>query len=216
MRLYVDTADTDIIAKAQATGFVFGVTTNPTLLRRAGRRRADLAPLVRSAVTVGLHEIHLQVFADDATGMVADARTLRALDAEHVVVKIPATAAGFQAASVLAREAIPLTITAVYTVRQVVLTGIVGAHYAAVYLGRLRDVGEDPAAILQGMLAAVRAQHLNVRLLVASLRTADDVELLAQLGVPAATLPPALLFALPDAAGTAAAVQGFREDIAHL
>jgi transaldolase len=216
MRLYVDTADADAITKAQATGYIFGVTTNPTLLRRAGRRRPDLVPLGRTAVAVGLREIHLQVFADDADGMVTDAKVLHALDPGHVVVKIPATPAGFRAARVLAQEGMPITVTAVYAVRQVVLTGIVGAQDAAVYLGRLRDAGQDAAAILQQMLSAIHAQQLNVRVLVASVRTVEDLEMLAQLGVPAATLPPAILFTLPDAPGTAEAVQGFRNDIAHL
>lgn len=215
MRLYVDTADADTITEAAATGFVFGVTTNPTLLRRAGLRRGDLPPLVRTAVSAGLHEIHLQVFSDDATAMIADARALYALEPRHVVVKIPATAAGFRAANVL-REEMPITITAVYAVRQVVLAGVVGARYAAVYLGRLRDAGQDAAAVLHDMLAAVRAQQMDVQLLVASVRTVEDVERLAQLGIPAVTLPPPILWGLPDADGTAQAVQGFRDDIGHL
>lgn len=216
MRLYVDTADADTLTRAGAAGFVFGATTNPTLLRRAGRRRTGLAPLVREATAAGLREIHLQVFASDAGGMQADARVLYALDPGHVVVKIPATSAGFRGARALAEENIPITMTAVYTVAQVVLAGVVGAQYAAVYLGRLRDAGQDAAGILREMLAAVRAQRLEVRLLVASVRTAEDVEMLAQLGVPAVTLPPAILFALPDAAGTAQAVESFQEDIEHL
>ena len=215
MRLYVDTADGHAITQAAATGFVFGATTNPTLLRRATLRRTDLAPLVRTAVNAGLHEIHLQVFSDDATAMMADARALYALDPRHVVVKIPATAEGFQAAHALRGE-MPITITAVFTARQALLAGIVGARYAAVYLGRLRDAGQDAAAALTGMLAAVRAQQMDVRLLIASVREASDVEMLAQLGIPAVTLPPALLLALPDAAGTAQAVQAFQDDIGHL
>jgi len=215
MRLYVDTADGHAITQAAATGFVFGVTTNPTLLRRATLRRTDLAPLVRTAVHAGLHEIHLQVFSDDATAVMADARALYALDPRHVVVKIPATAEGFQAAHALRGE-MPITITAVFTVRQALLAGIVGARYAAVYLGRLHDSGEDAVAVLQGMMAAVRAQQMDVRLLVASVRAAMEVEMLAQLGIPAATLPPAILFALPDSAGTAQALDAFREDTGHL
>ena len=85
MRLYVDTADGHAITQAAATGFVFGATTNPTLLRRATLRRTDLAPLVQTAVHAGLREVHLQVFSDDATAMVTDARMLYALDPRHVV-----------------------------------------------------------------------------------------------------------------------------------
>src|SRR3989454_7086698 len=79
MRLYVDTADGHAITQAAATGFVFGVTTNPTLLRRATLRRTDLAPLVRTALHAGLHEIHLQVFSDDPPPVMAGSQALPAL-----------------------------------------------------------------------------------------------------------------------------------------
>jgi len=216
MRLYVDTAEADALTRAQATGYVFGVTTNPTLLRAAKLTRADLPALAQRAVSAGMQEIHLQVLADDLEGMLRDARALHALDPAHVVVKIPATATGFRAASTVAQEGLRLTITAVYAVRQVVLAEAVGARYAAVYFGRLRDAGHDATAVLRGMMEAVRAQRLTTQLLVASVRSADDVETLAQLGVPAVTLPPPILFALPDHAGTAQAVQSFHDDGAHL
>jgi transaldolase len=216
MRLYVDTADADALSRAQATGYVFGVTTNPTLLRAARRSRADLPALVQRAVGAGLQEIHLQVLADDLEGMLRDARALHALDPAHVVVKIPATTTGFRAASIVAHEGVRLTITAVYAVRQLVLTEAVGAQYAAVYFGRLRDAGSDATAVLRGMMDTVRAQHLTTQLLVASVRSADDVETLAQLGVPAVTLPLPILLALPEHPGTAQAVQTFHDDAAHL
>jgi transaldolase len=216
MRLHADTADADAITRAQATGYVFGVTTNPTLLRAAKLSRADLPGLVRHAVGASVQEIHLQVLSDEGEGMLTDARALHALDPAHVVVKIPATAAGFRAASLLGQERMPITITAVYAVRQVVLAGTVRARYAATYLGRLRDAGQDATAVLRGMLDAIRAQQLTTQLLVASVRSADDVESLAQWGVPAVTLPPPILFALPEHAGTAQAVQIFHDDSAQL
>lgn len=216
MRLYVDTADADALTRAHATGYVFGVTTNPTLLRAAKLSRDDLPALVQRAVGARLQEIHLQVLSDDLEGMLRDARALHALDPAHVVVKIPATATGFRAAHMVAQEGLRLTITAVYAVRQVVLAEAVGARYAAVYFGRLRDAGQDATALLRGMMETVRAQHLATQVLVASVRSAEDVETLAQLGVPAVTLPPPILFALPEHAGTAQAVQNFQDDAVHL
>lgn len=216
MHLYVDTADPDAITRAKATGYVFGVTTNPTLLRAAGRKRADLPALVHHVVGAGLREIHLQVMADRFEDMLADARALHALNPSRVVVKIPATATGFRAAGVLSQEGMQLTMTAVYTVRQVLLAAAVGAHYAAAYLGRLRDAGQDAEAVLRRMLETIRAQQLATQLLVASIRTADDVDALARWGVPTVTLPPPILFALPEHADTAQAVQRFQNDADHL
>jgi transaldolase len=212
MRLLVDTADPAAVRHAAALGYVWGVTTNPTLLRRARLRRSDLGAWVQ-AVPDSLREIHLQVLADDADGMVDDARTLHALDPARVVVKIPATSAGYRAARLLVLGGVPVTVTAVCAVRQVVLAAAVGARYAAVYVGRLPG---DRWELLRRMLAAARLPGSALQVLAASVRTAAEVERLAVLGVPAATLPAAVLGALPDVPATTAAVRRFRADAARL
>ena len=216
MRLYVDSAEPTVIRRALSTGYVAGVTTNPTLLRRAGLRRADIPSLVAIAVDSGAGEIHLQVLAPTLEGMIRDGQWLHALDPARVLVKVPATSEGFSAGARLAAEGAGITFTAVYAVRQVVLAEAVGARYAAAYLGRIRDAGQDPLGVIGGMLAVIRAQQMKVRLLVASVRTPEDVEALAALGVPSATLPPDLLAALPHVSETAEATRAFEEDAEHL
>lgn len=216
MRLYVDSADTAAIRQALSTGYVAGVTTNPTLLRRAGLRRADIPSLVASAVEAGAGEIHLQVLASTREGMISDGEWLHALDPARVRVKVPATSEGLGAGARLAAQGVGITVTAVYAVRQMVLAEAVGARYAAVYLGRMRDAGQDPVGVIGGMLAVIRAQQMKVRLLVASVRTPDDVEVLSALGVSCATLPPDLLAALPHVGETAEATRTFEEDAEHL
>ncbi|MDQ7820652.1 MAG: transaldolase family protein [Armatimonadota bacterium] len=212
MRLFVDSADADAARQAASLGYVYGVTTNPTLLRRAGLRRPDLDAWVQ-AVPDALREIHLQVYADDADGMVTEARTLHALDPARIVVKIPATPAGYRAAHLLGRDRVPVTMTAVFSVRQVILAAAVDARYAAVYVGRLP---KDRWGLVRRMMAAAQAQRPPLRVLAASVRTANDVERLAMLSVPAATLPPDVLRALPEDPATARAVRRFRADAAYL
>lgn len=215
MRLYVDSADRAAIRRALATGYAAGVTTNPTLLRRAGLRRTDLPDLVRMVGNAGA-EIHLQVLAASADGMVGDGAWLHALDPARVVVKVPASSAGLAAGARLAAEGVGVTVTAAYAVRQVVLAGSIGARYVAVYLGRLRDAGLDALAVIGEMLAVMRVQQIPARLLVASIRTPEDVEALAALGAPCATLPPDLLLALPEVAETVEAVRAFQADAESL
>lgn len=216
MRLYVDSADPVAMRQALSTGYVAGVTTNPTLLRRAGLRRADIPLLVASAVEAGAGEIHLQVLAPTLETMISEGQWLHALDPARVLVKVPATREGFRAGARLAAQGVGITVTAVYAVRQVVLAEAVGARYAAVYLGRMRDAGQDPLGIIGGMVEVIRAQQMTVRLLVASVRTPEDVEALAALGASCATLPPDLLLALPDVSATAEAARAFEEDAGHL
>ncbi|MGH7419974.1 MAG: transaldolase family protein, partial [Candidatus Rokuibacteriota bacterium] len=190
--------------------------TNPTLLRRAGLRRADLPALVRTVADAGGQEIHLQVLAPAVEGMISDGRWLHELDPARVLVKVPATVDGFAAGIRLAAAGVGITVTAVYAPRQVVLAETVGARYAAIYMGRVRDAGQDPQAVIAAMLEVTRAQQMKVRLLVASVRTPEDVETLAALGAPCATLPPDLFLALPDVAATVEATRAFEEDAAHL
>ena len=216
MRLYVDSAERAVIQRALSTGYAAGVTTNPTLLRRAGLRRADLPALVRTAVEGGAGEIHLQVLAPTVDSMVSDGEWLHGLDPGRVLVKVPATGDGFAAGARLAARGVGITITAVYAVRQVVLAEATGARYAAAYLGRMRDAGQDPLAVIGGMLEVMRIQQMKVRLLVASVRTPEDVEALAALGAACATLPPDLFFALPHVAETADATRAFQEDAEDL
>ena len=216
MRLYIDSADPATIQRALSTGYAVGVTTNPTLLRRAELRRGDLPALVRTAADAGAKEIHLQVLAPTVDGMIGDGRWLHELDPDRVLVKVPSTGEGLAAGVRLSAEGVGITVTAVYAPRQIVLAGSVGARYAAVYLGRLRDAGQDPLMVIGAMLHITREQRMGLRLLVASVRTPEDVEALAALGAPCATLPPDLFFALPDVDATLKAARAFQEDAEHL
>ncbi len=143
MRIYIDSADISEIEEALATGFVYGVTTNPTLLRRAGVKASAVPDLARQAIAFGANELHLQTYSDTLAGIVDEAVMLSETNPERVVVKIPATPTGYQAAAQLANRGLRITLTAVYTVRQAILAHAVGAHYIAVYLGRMGDQGLD-------------------------------------------------------------------------
>jgi transaldolase len=212
MRLYLDSADRALIQRAYATGYAAGVTTNPTLLRRAGLHRADLPAFVRAAGEAGAGEIHLQVLAHTVDAMVTDGEWLQALDPPRVLVKVPASSEGLAAGARLAARGVGVTVTATYAVRQVVLAESIGARYVATYLGRMRDAGLNALAVIERMLAVMRIQQMRARLLVASVRAPEDVEALASVGAPCATLPPELFFALPHVAETAEAVRAFQQD----
>jgi len=151
MRIYIDSADITEIREALATGFVYGVTTNPTLLRRANLQADQVSRLAHDAIAAGAREIHLQTYSESAEEMAREGRVLVNLDPERVVAKIPATAAGYSAASRLITSGVRVTLTAVYTVRQAILAQAVGASYIAVYLGRMRDAGLDSLGVVGQM-----------------------------------------------------------------
>jgi transaldolase len=212
MHILIDSAVIDDIRHALATGFVAGVTTNPTLLRRAGVRAVAVPELVRQVVAAGAREIHLQTYAADVARLHAEALQLIALDPARVVAKIPATPAGFCAAQRLAQGGARVTLTAVYTLRQALLAQSVGASYIAIYLGRMRDAGLDAMALASQMQALLNAQSAAVTILAASIRDPDELVALGQAGIGAATLPAAIVDRLLESEATAQAAEVFGAD----
>lgn len=212
MRILIDSADEAVLSEALATGFVWGVTTNPTLLRRSGVRADQVAALARRALDQGAHEIHLQVYGVETAQMVADAAPLRAIDLERVVIKIPATPHGYAAAAQLVNQGARVTLTAVYTTQQALLAHSVGAEYAAVYLGRMRDTGLPAEVRIGQMQALLTAQRSGVKLLAASVRDPSEIEGLALAGIGSVTLPIGVLRGLLDSPATEQATATFADD----
>jgi transaldolase len=216
VHIFIDSADIQTIEQVLNTGYVYGVTTNPTLLQRANVRIQQVPSLAKQIIELGAHELHLQVYAEDATGMLQDAARLVEVDPKHVVIKIPATPAGFSAAAQLVAQGVRVTLTAVYTVAQAVLATSVAAQYIAVYLGRMLDDGLDALALVGQMQRTLNAQHASMQILAASIRTPVEVEALAELGIAAATLPLAVVQQLPESPGTIAAAAAFATAVRSL
>ena len=218
MHLYLDSADASELDRVLPSPLVYGVTTNPTLLKRAGLDWSGLPDFVRHVATLGARAVHVQVRSDDTSGMLADAREYLVLDERaRIIVKLPATGAGFAAAAVLAAEGVDVTMTAVYEPEQALWSVLAGARYAAPYLGRLDDAGRDGRAVVQAMQDVVdrygrRADGTDLRLLVASIRTRQDFVDLLHLGVGAITVPVRLFEELTENEATLAAERAFLAD----
>lgn len=212
MRIFVNSADTSVLQPALTSGYIYGVTTNPTILRQDGVYARQVPALVKQMIDWGAHEVHLQTYADNTTEMTSEGRMLSAIDPERVVVRIPATPAGYAAAAQLVKLDIRIEMVAVYTLRQVLLAESVGASSAAVYLGRMRDTGIDGLSLIAQMQQLLNAQYSEVTLLVGSIREPTQVETLGLQGVQAVTVPPMVLDQLFDSAATLRAAEGFRTD----
>lgn len=209
--LYLDSADLGELRACLPHPVVWGVTTNPTLLKRAGVAAAALPALLETCLNLGARQVQAQVTSREADAMLADAQALlRHFDAGQLVVKIPATRAGFSAGAQLAQDGVPVTYTAVYAPEQAHFALQLGAAYAAPYLGRLEDAGIDGLALIARMQQLVAAGPM--RLLVASVRTRGAYLSLLELGVGAITIPPRLFGELLDHAATLEAERGFLSD----
>ena len=215
--LYLDSADLAELKTCLPHPAVHGVTPNPTLLKRAGVTRNALPALVEHLLKLGARQVQAQVHAADVDGMLADAHGLLALAGPgQMVVKIPATRQGLHAGAQLSAEGVPVTYTAVYAAEQAHFAALLGAAYAAPYLGRLEDAGIDGLALIAQMQALIEQSCAATRLLVASVRSREAYLALLRLGVGSITIPPRLFAELLDHPATLEAEGGFLADAAGL
>ncbi len=201
IRLFLDTADKAAWRSWLPTGLFHGVTTNPTLLAAAGIpcNLPALGPLVDAAFGFGANEMQIQTFGRSSDALERNGRAIAALD-PRIVVKVPITREGALAASRLGADGIRITMTAVYAAHQALSAAALGADYAAPYLGRMNDAGRDGQGEIAAMRDMVAASGSRMRILVASLRSAEDLSRLAARGLDTFTFSPtvaAMLFSDP-------------------
>lgn len=215
--LYLDSADPAELQACLPHPVVHGVTTNPTLLRRAGIGRSAVPGLLARCIDLGARRVQAQVYSSEVDGMLEDAQELLShFDRGQLVVKIPATRQGLDAGARLIAQGVPVTWTAVYAPEQAHFAAQLGAAYAAPYLGRLEDAGTDGLALIAQMQALVAQRPSGTRLLVASVRSRKAYLSLLGLGVGAITIPPRLFAELLDHPATLAAERGFLADAGAL
>ncbi|MEM8504456.1 MAG: transaldolase family protein [Cyanobacteria bacterium P01_D01_bin.1] len=212
LRLYLDTADTTAWQKWLPTGMFYGVTCNPLLLERAGVEcePAALRSLAEQAFDLGMQEVHLQAWGGSVPELLNIGNLLSSFD-KRIVVKLPATESGTMAAKMLIRAGIPVTLTAVYSIHQVLIAAAIGASYVAPYLGRIDDGGRDGFAEVATMQQVLKGVKSTTRVLTASIRNAEDIPDLAERGVDTFTFSVAIAQAFFDVPETIQATADFEK-----
>jgi transaldolase len=210
LRLYLDTADTAAWEKWLPTGMFYGVTCNPLLLERAGVdcEPAVLKTMAEQAFDLGMQEVHLQAWGSSVPDLLNIGNLLSSFD-RRIVVKVPATQSGAVAAKMLIGSGIPVTLTAVYSIHQVLIAAAIGASYVAPYLGRIDDSGRDGFAEVAMMHAALRGVKSSTRVLTASIRDLNDIAALAERGLDTFTFSDAIAQAFFDVPETLQATADF-------
>jgi transaldolase len=211
LRLFLDTADREAWSRWLPTGLFHGVTTNPTILERSGLKCTipALTKLVRELLEYPIVEVQTQCWGTETQFLIETGRALAAID-PRVVVKVPVTFQGIQAVSTLHRFGIRTTLTAVYAAHQVLTAAAAGSDYVAPYYGRIGDSGAEAVAVLTAMQQILATSGRPTRLLVASIRTANDLAVLAAAGMNTFTFGPKIaeeLFEDPLTAEAAAAFE---------
>jgi transaldolase len=216
LRLFLDSAASDDWEQWLPSGLFHGITTNPTLLRRAGEacNLEALGRLCERATAFGCQEIHLQTWGGSTEEASDRGLALAALDPRRVVVKVPIDRQGCHTARRLIASGVRVTFTACYEPAQVLVASALGADYVAPYLGRICDRQRDGHQEVITMQQAVLGVGASVRVLVASLRSKQDLPRLAAAGLNTFTISAAIAAELFANGDTIAAAEAFERDAA--
>ena len=215
MKLLVDDADVAVIKRIVEYYPVDGVTTNPTILAQSGRPPYEVLREIRSLIGSD-RELHVQVTATQAEGMMADARRIQQELGQNTYIKVPAVEEGFKAMRELAAQGVNITATAIYTPLQAYLAAKCGAKYAAPYVNRIDNLGYNGIQVTKDIQAIFARNGYAAEVLAASFKNSQQVLELCQYGVGAATLAGNILLGLVKNAAIDAAVAAFNEDFARL
>lgn len=190
MKFFVDTADLNEIRDLASTGFLDGVTTNPSLIAKSGR---DFLTVIKEICDVIPGDVSAEVTATDYHTMVREGQKLAKL-AKNVCIKVPLTMDGLKACRAFRNEGVKVNVTLCFSAAQALLAAKAGATYVSPFVGRLDDIGHDGMALI-GEIVTMYRQYpaLGTEVLVASVRNPGHVVTAAKMGAHVATLPPAVL-----------------------
>ncbi|TDI59514.1 MAG: fructose-6-phosphate aldolase [Alphaproteobacteria bacterium] len=190
MKFFVDTADIDEIKELAEAGLVDGVTTNPSLVAKTGRKFGDILKDICDIVD---GPVSAEVTALDAPGMIAQGEKL-AKTADNIAVKVPLTIEGLKACRHLTDKGIMVNVTLCFSAVQALMAGKAGATFISPFVGRLDDLAIDG----MDLIAEIRAIYDNydsitTEILVASVRSPNHVAQAAIMGADVCTIPPSTL-----------------------
>ena len=211
MKFFVDTADVDEIRKANDMGVICGVTTNPSLIAKSGRKFEDVIKEITSIVD-GPISGEVKATTTDAEGMIKEGREIAAIH-PNMVVKIPMTVEGLKAVKVLSSEGIKTNVTLIFSANQALLAARAGATYVSPFLGRIDDIsgyGIDLVRQIADIFDV--AKDIHTEIIAASIRNPINVTDCALAGADIATVPYKVIVQMTKHPLTDAGIEKFQAD----
>ncbi len=190
MKFFVDTADIAEIKSLAESGLLDGVTTNPSLVAKTGKKMRDI---IADICDVVQGPVSAEVAATDWESMLAEGRALREI-ARNVTVKVPLTPDGIRACRKLADDGAMVNVTLCFSAAQAILAAKAGATFVSPFVGRLDDIGENGMNLIADIMTIFRNySYFKTEVLVASVRNPVHVIEAARVGAHVVTAPPAVL-----------------------
>jgi transaldolase len=189
MKFFVDTADTAEIAELAESGLLDGVTTNPSLVHKAGR---DFLEVLREICGIVPGPVSAEVVALDHETMMREAEVLRRI-ADNIAVKVPLTIDGLKTCRKLTGDGTMVNVTLCFSANQALLAAKAGATFISPFLGRLDDVGQTGMELIADIRLIYDNYDFETQILAASIRHPIHVHEAAKLGADVMTAPPAVI-----------------------
>ncbi|HQS97513.1 MAG: fructose-6-phosphate aldolase [Novosphingobium sp. 17-62-19] len=208
MKFFVDTADTADIADLAATGLLDGVTTNPTLIAKAGK---DFIEVTREICGLVDGPVSAEVVALDHAGMMREAEILRKI-ADNVCIKVPLTIDGLKTCKALTSDGTQVNVTLCFSANQALLAAKAGATFISPFVGRHDDNGFDGMDLIRDIRLIYDNYAFETQILVASIRHGVHVLESAKIGADVITAPPAVIKGLFKHVLTDKGIEGFLAD----
>ena len=207
MKLFLDTAEFDEIQRGVEWGVIDGVTTNPTLIAKAGQEHES--QVKRICGIIG--NVSAECVTETRDALIAEGREIASWH-RNVIVKVPMTPDGMAAGKVLASEGVRINVTLVFSVNQALLAAAIGAYIVSPFAGRLDDINEDGMLVVRDIVSAYRQQSITTKVLAASLRHPPHVTQAALAGADIGTMPFKVLEQMFKHPLTDAGLKRFRAD----
>ena len=208
MKFFIDTADIKEIKDLAATGMVDGVTTNPTLAAKSGKKFVDLIAEI-CAVVPG--PVSAEVTALDHATMMKEAAVLTKI-AKNVTIKVPLTPDGLKTCKALSDDGTMVNVTLCFSPAQALLAAKAGASFISPFVGRLDDIGTDGMALIDDICTIYNNYGFPTEVLVASIRHPMHVVEAAKIGAHVCTMPPSTLRQLFNHPLTDKGLKAFMDD----
>ena len=208
MKIFLDSADIGEITVLCDTGFVDGVTTNPSLIAKSGRNILETIAEICSLVD---GPVSAEVAATDFKTMLSEGQKLAAI-APNVTVKVPLARDGLMTCRALSDAGIDVNVTLCFTAGQALLAAKAGAKFISPFVGRLDDIGRDGMGLIEEICSIYANYEYDTEVLVASVRSTQHVVDAALMGADVVTLPPKILTALYNHPLTESGLDAFLKD----
>jgi transaldolase len=213
MKIFLDTSIVDEIRAGADTGLVYGVTTNPSIIAKSGRKFLDV---IREITNIVPNHISVEVMAEDAEGMVKEAVEYKKLG-KQIAIKVPMTEEGLKAVPILENEKdIRVNVTMVFSAPQAYLAMKAGASYVSIVLSRLDAIGTESIQLINDTMVIKENYGFASEIIAGSVKTQNQILDCLRAGIDIATIPYSLFQLMYKHPLTDSGIAGFKKDWASV